>query len=468
MIRFLSRLLRMDEPLGGKAYALIGLLGFLVKYGVDSTFARVFFHRPWTIDMYLRGRNAAYLWDLRATHGFFYISMLAMALPFMAFGVAMTVRRLRTLRWNPGWAALFFVPYLNVLFFAVLSFADPADETHAKPHAEAETRIGRLIPRTPTLCIAVSAAITALLGAGIVGLNAVTYRHYGLGLFVLLPFVQGLITSWIAGYHEYRDLSDCAMATTCAGFLSGFFLLIFAFEGIICILMAAPIWLCIAFIGSWVGWMTQRAIPEGTKKLGLMLLSVLSIPGLMGAEYAMNPQPPVIKTTTSLNIQAPPDVVWNHVVSFSELPTPTELIFHTGLAYPIRARIEGSGVGAIRHCEFSTGEFLEPIEVWNRPSHLRFSVINTPSPMEEMSLYTHIKPPHLHGYMVSRQGEFRLTALPGGGTHLEGTTWYVHNLWPARYWQLWSDVIIHQIHLRVLRHIKTLAEADARKEPVHG
>jgi hypothetical protein len=35
-------------------------------------------------------------------------------------------------------------------------------------------------------------------------------------------------------------------------------------------------------------------------------------------------------------------------------------------------------------------------------------------------------------------------------------------MWPAEYWQLWSDAIIHRIHLRVLKQIKRLAEANAR------
>jgi hypothetical protein len=43
---------------------------------------------------------------------------------------------------------------------------------------------------------------------------------------------------------------------------------------------------------------------------------------------------------------------------------------------------------------------------------------------------------------------------------LEGTNWYHHHLWPADYWQLWSDHIIHTIHLRVLNHVKHLSEAN--------
>jgi hypothetical protein len=158
-------------------------------------------------------------------------------------------------------------------------------------------------------------------------------------------------------------------------------------------------------------------------------------------------------------VNAPPERVWKHVVSFAELPPPEEAIFRAGVAYPIRAHIEGSGPGAIRYCEFSTGPFVEPIKIWDEPRLLQFSVTANPRPMQEWSPYPNVEPRHLDGYLVSRQGQFRLVALPGGRTLLEGTTWYQHHLWPAGYWQVWSDAIIHRIHLRVLRHVKALSEA---------
>jgi hypothetical protein len=49
--------------------------------------------------------------------------------------------------------------------------------------------------------------------------------------------------------------------------------------------------------------------------------------------------------------------------------------------------------------------------------------------------------------------------LGGGRTRLEWTTWYQHHMWPAAYWRLWSDYLIHAIHRRVLRHIKGHCEA---------
>ncbi|MGH7221754.1 MAG: hypothetical protein ACRELF_00845, partial [Gemmataceae bacterium] len=133
-----------------------------------------------------------------------------------------------------------------------------------------------------------------------------------------------------------------------------------------------------------------------------------------------------------------------------------------GIAYPQRAEIHGTGVGAVRHCVFSTGTFVEPIDVCDPPSRLRFRVTEQPEPMHEWSPYS-IHPPHLHHYLVCREGQFLLEALPGGRTRLIGTTWYSNRMWPAVYWNLWSDTIIHRIHLRVLKHIQQLAEAPAEQ-----
>src|SRR5262249_3998340 len=147
---------------------------------------------------------------------------------------------------------------------------------------------------------------------------------------------------------------------------------------------------------------------------------------------------------------------------------PDDWAFRTGLAYPVRAQIEGQGTGAVRRCEFSTGPFIEPIEVWDEPRLLRFAVTSNPPPMQEWNPLAEIHPPHLDKFLVAHRGEFRLTELPGGRTLLEGTTWYQHHLWPAAYWRLWSDLIIHRIHRRVLDHIKRSAETQARPESVDG
>jgi hypothetical protein len=80
--------------------------------------------------------------------------------------------------------------------------------------------------------------------------------------------------------------------------------------------------------------------------------------------------------------------------------------------------------------------------------------------MKEWSPFADIHPPHLDDFLVSKGGQFHLIRLSDGTTQLEGTTWYQHHMWPAGYWRLWSDSILHQIHRRVLNHVKNLSEAD--------
>ena len=164
---------------------------------------------------------------------------------------------------------------------------------------------------------------------------------------------------------------------------------------------------------------------------------------------------------SSIEIAATPEQVWRHVVTVSEIPEPQEWYFRVGVAYPTRARIHGSGTGAMRYCDLSTGPIVEPIEIWDAPHILQFRVSETPAPLVEWSPYEHITAKHLHGYFISKRGRFQLSRLANNHTLLEGTSWYQHGLWPAQYWRWWSDAIVHRIHMRVLSHIRTLSERDA-------
>jgi hypothetical protein len=162
--------------------------------------------------------------------------------------------------------------------------------------------------------------------------------------------------------------------------------------------------------------------------------------------------------TTSVDVHAAPSRVWQRVVSFPDITERPGWPFRLGLAYPLRARIEGTGVGAIRNCEFTTGSFREPITAWQEPSRLAFDVTDQPAPLREWSPYSQVYAPHLEGFFRTTHGEFRLVPLPDGGTRLEGRTWYVLRMAPAAYWTPITDAILHRIHRRVLRHIAILAE----------
>ena len=166
--------------------------------------------------------------------------------------------------------------------------------------------------------------------------------------------------------------------------------------------------------------------------------------------------------TGEVQLPAPRETVWQHVVGFSEITEQPEWMFQLGIACPTEAKIYGEGVGARRECIFSTGKFVEPITVWDAPGRLAFDVAEQPMPMLELTPYRHVHPPHLDIAFRTTRGEFELRELPNGGTRLVGRTWYVLDIQPNSYWTVWSDWLVHKIHLRVLRHIKSLAESESK------
>jgi hypothetical protein len=310
------------------------------------------------------------------------------------------------------------------------------------------------------LSIGFAVAVTAVPGIALTSLATLVATTYGWTLFVAIPFGVGLFAA--AVYRSLRGRAvgaAIAVGTLSLAVLAGG-LIALGFEGALCIVMALPLGIAAALCGAISDQYARRERERSGVRLQASVLLV-AVPLLTAGEAALDREPVVRPVTTTVVIDAPPDVVWKRVVSFPPLPPPREAIFRAGIAYPIEARIEGRGVGAIRLCRFSTGDFVEPITAWEPGRLLRFSVTSQPEPMRELSPWGDVHPPHMDGFLKSHQGEFRLTALPGGRTRVEGTTWYENRMWPARYWRAWSDPLIHTIHRRVLRHIERLAERDA-------
>jgi uncharacterized membrane protein YhaH (DUF805 family) len=443
-------------------YPEVGAAAFALKFLLDWVIVTQVFHRKWSLLNYWRPFGAiSGVHALSFENRLFAGVMLSIALPFIWLGLAMTVKRLRDAG-EPTWlAALFFVPVANLLFFLALSLKPSAKEPRLEEGAPwpVDNFLDRWIPRSPAASALASIGVTAFVGFGFALLGTEVVAQYGWSLFVGLPFCLGLFAVLMYSYHEPRRFSQCAMIAVLPVAMLGAILFFFAMEGVICLLMAAPLACILAFLGGILGFVIQAA--HWGRRHGAAIFSAVALvtPGLIGVEHFTRPQAGVFEVTSAIEISAPAEKVWQKVVTFTEIPPPHEILFRAGIAYPIRAEITGHGPGAVRHCVFSTGPFVEPIVVWDEPRLLRFSVTVNPAPLNELTPYGHIEPRHLHGYFQSHQGQFLLTELPGGRTRVEGTTWYSHSMWPETYWHWWSDYVIHRVHMRVLEHIRQEAEA---------
>ena len=462
-LRF-SDLWRWDGTVGRGAYALVGAVGFAIKHNLDRIVASGVFHRHWDLFNYwVPPTKAVHIRDLPRQDAALLATLLAISLPFIWVGVAMTLKRLRAVG-LPAWLVLlFFAPVLNLAFFAVLSIlpSRPAVARTAQPE-EGRFRafLDRVIPESPFGSASLAVFVTVVLGSLAAALGTEVLARYGWGLFVALPFCLGLFSVLVYGYHRSRSFVGCLAVSALSVILLSLALVALAIEGAICLVMAAPIGLALALIGGSLGYFIQRRPLGKAEAPATLLVVILFAPLLMGAESAVPVEPPRMEVHTSIEIDAPPEAVWQRLIAFPELPAPTEWLFRLGVAYPKMATVRGRGTGAVRECLFSTGAFVEPVDVWEEARVLKFSVFSQPPPMRELSPYPNLHPPHLDGYLIPGQAEFVLTPLPGGRTRLDGTSWYRNRMWPAEYWTLWSDAIVHHVHLRVFRNIKRLAEQD--------
>jgi len=118
-----------------------------------------------------------------------------------------------------------------------------------------------------------------------------------------------------------------------------------------CLIMAAPVGLLFTYIGYRIGYWIIRG-KMGPQAPSISILLILTVPALMAFENIEPSTDDLRSVTTTTEINASPAVVWKNVIEFPPLNPPSELIFKAGIAYPINAKIDGTGVGAIRHCNF--------------------------------------------------------------------------------------------------------------------
>lgn len=304
-----------------------------------------------------------------------------------------------------------------------------------------------------------AAVFPPVAGTILTALGAIVIKDYGWTLFVLLPVFLGLSSTLIYSANGDKTYWKCLLIALLTIPVIGFAIMLFAIEGLICLAMALPLAVPLIAIGVAIGWVIKSRLRDSRAGLGLQVLLFVAMPFLMGFEASDRSTPTVHQVVTTVEVDAPIEIVWKNVVEFSEIDAAPEGVLRLGFAYPINARIDGTGVGAVRYCNFNTGPFVEPITAWQEPHLLAFDVVEQPAPMIELTPYKHLHAAHLE-YLRSQRGQFRLSRN-GDKTTVEGTTFYTHDIAPDAYWKQFSDRIIQQIHLRVLNHIKSVAESEA-------
>lgn len=452
MLKQARRLLRLmfgvTLPVDRKTYAKVGVTLMVVKFAGDALILHGATGYWWPPLSYLHFSDFAFRIPSPATW-----ALTAWSLPFAWIGLSMTVRRLLHARRTPALALLFCVPVINLAAMVAFCFLPP-------PRG-GEKRTLSAIWHQPSTLGAIFAAMAVTFLA--VPMAVVGLQQLGWFLFAGAPLAIGFSTGLVA-YRPGQAGATLGAAVVAMGFALGLIILL-AVDGLICLVMALPIAVPLGLLGATVAYALRQAFQPRQAAVSL-LIAFLALPFLAWVDAdGKHPAPRLHTVTTEMRVPAPPEAVWPHLIAFDPLSPPRRAAFHLGIAYPTGARIEGRGIGAVRHCEFSTGVFVEPITVWQEPHHLAFDVAEQPAPLSELTPYRHLAIDHQQHGIHTRRGEFRLLPDGAGGTILRGTTWYEIQVSPEGYWELWTEPIIASIHRRVLEHIAARATREPSPPP---
>ena len=331
-------------------------------------------------------------------------------------------------------------------------------------------------PPKPTVwpSVGLAAAATGLLGAVLMAISTNLYGSYGWTLFGGAPLCCGLLGALhFRLAHPGRPvvLRITSVITGVLGALVALPLLVAArFEGLVCVLMAAPFVLVAAATGALVGAALGEALGArvGRRRLPVFAAVVLLYPAAQEYENR-HPAPDAPRTVVTHHlVHAPPAQVWRVLTRPVRYTASAGLFFRAGVAYPTRTALTPCGPGGCPRAlrvEYSHGAAEVPVTGWVPGRRLAFRIAAPPAPLRELSPYPQVHAPHLHGYFRVDEGAFELTPRTDGTTLLTARTTYHHRIGPRAYWALWTDYFFDTLHARVLAELAARAEAPTRAAP---
>jgi hypothetical protein len=303
-------------------------------------------------------------------------------------------------------------------------------------------------PQQPIVTLLLGGLVANLVGGGL--LFAVTKlsslsRDAGSILvypsFILLPLIVGLVAAFF-----WRRLNRSIAISTLDALWTSLMSLaaawVFLREGVVCLVIVFPILYALVLSGILIGRLWFK--PNYTK-LQLSLVPLLVLLTVADAFYSSEQRTVV---TDEILIQATPDQIWPHILAFSDIPDrPDYWIFRLGLPYPTQTTNGGNFVGADRQCMFSDGIVIkEQVAEFLPREKLTFDIVEQP---------TH---PEAYGHITLHQGQFVLRDNGNGTTTLIGSSWYTLHVHPLWYFDLWTRDMTRAVHLRVMNHVRRLAE----------
>ncbi len=278
------------------------------------------------------------------------------------------------------------------------------------------------------------------------------------GFIVFMPFALGFLAVFFAETKQAQRLWTWFLLPWVPLAAALVAMMLTVLEGLICVVMFAPIGLVLASIGGVLGGLAARFLSTRRSK-GLTVACVAVLPFFMvPGEGQVLYHLEMRGVENVVDIHAPVAVVWQNIervppIHKDELPPSWSR--RIGFPDPIEATLSHEGVGGVREASFEGGVlFIETVDTWEPERRLAFSIRANRIPKETLDEHVTVGGP----YFDVLRGEYRLEPLANGMTrvHLSSQhristdfNWYAH---------LWTDAVMADLQRNILSVIRQRCE----------
>lgn len=288
--------------------------------------------------------------------------------------------------------------------------------------------------------------------------NSPVFQVMTLSFMFFLPFAMGFITifiverrrpqpMWIWFLLPWLPVAAGEAATAAA-----------LWEGLICIVMFAPIALGASSLGGAAAGAIVRFV-RSRRPSEASLVCVMCLPLLLSPfEPRVLLHQELRNVESVIDIAAPPAAVWRNIervprIRAAELQSSWSHAI--GFPDPVEATLSAERVGGVRHASFEGGVlFIETVDAWEPERRLGFSIRADQIPPNTLDEHVTVG----GKFFDVLYGEYRLDPLPNGGTRLHllsrhrvstDFNWYAH---------LWTDAVMSDLQQRILLVVKNRSE----------
>ncbi|MEJ4088005.1 hypothetical protein [Galbibacter orientalis] len=275
----------------------------------------------------------------------------------------------------------------------------------------------------------------------------------------LLPTIIGALTVYLSSREKAKNIAYRIFTPWITVFLFLILTLAWGIEGWACWLMILPVFLLTASIGGIFGGYLKTHRKNDRLNISLLIL----LPFLIGPiESLIETIPGTYKAYTYIDINAPPEKIWDNVTRVKEIPVEQDKGYLTkmlGFPRPVKAELNFKGVGAYREAIFTNGLFFhETVTEYKDNEKMVFTIKAYPYEIPSTTLDEHVV---IGGdYFDVLNGTYELEKLPNGLNRLHLYSYFKMNTTFNFYAGWWGKWIMKDIQNNILQVEKKRSENE--------